>query len=54
MAYAASEDPVKFPRDKSILPINTKTGTPGNWPEKKAPKRHGRDEDQPVKTSGSK
>jgi carboxypeptidase Q len=41
LAYEASEDPVKTPREKSVLPINTKTGVPGTWPEQQKAKRKG-------------
>lgn len=45
MVYAACEDPDRMPRDKSLLPINTKTGERSAWPEQKKAKRHGREED---------
>ena len=33
LAYAAAEDPVRTPRDRSLLPIDERTGEPGTWPE---------------------
>jgi len=41
LAYMASEDPAKTPREKSILPINSKTGEPAAWPEQKKATRKG-------------
>lgn len=41
LAYMASEDPVKVSSEKAILPINSKTGEPDKWPEKKEAKRKG-------------
>lgn len=41
LAYMASEDPVQASREKAVLPINSKTGEPGKWPEKKSPNRKG-------------
>ena len=41
MAYVASEDPNKTSRDKSIMPINTKTGELSTWPEQKKATRKG-------------
>lgn len=32
LAYMASEDPVKTSREKSVLPVNPRTGEPGAWP----------------------
>jgi len=32
LAYMASEDPVKTSREKSVLPLNLKTGQPSQWP----------------------
>lgn len=32
LAYVASEDPAKTSRDKSVLPMNQRTGQPGVWP----------------------
>jgi carboxypeptidase Q len=31
LAYAASEDPQRVPRDRSLLPINPRTGEPRQW-----------------------
>jgi len=41
MAYVASEDPTKTSRDKSIMPVNTKTGELTTWPEQKKATRKG-------------
>jgi hypothetical protein len=41
LAYMASEDPQTTSRERSILPINTKTGLPGPWPEQKKATRKG-------------
>ena len=41
MAYMASEDPVKTSRDRSILPVNPRTGAPAAWPEPRSPTRKG-------------
>ncbi|MEJ0054322.1 MAG: M20/M25/M40 family metallo-hydrolase [Bacteroidota bacterium] len=41
LAYQASEDPNKTSRDKSVLPIDVKTGKPSLWPEQKKAKRKG-------------
>jgi carboxypeptidase Q len=32
LAYMASEDPAKTSREKSVLPLNLKTGQPSQWP----------------------
>lgn len=41
LAYMASEDPEKTSREKSILPINSRTGKPGEWPAQRQPNRRG-------------
>ncbi|MBS1735558.1 MAG: M20/M25/M40 family metallo-hydrolase [Bacteroidetes bacterium] len=41
MAYMASEDAVKTSNTRAVLPLNSKTGQPSEWPEKKAPTRKG-------------
>jgi len=41
LVYMACEDPVKAPRDKIVLPVNTRTGEPGKWPEQRSPTRKG-------------
>lgn len=41
MVYMACEDPAKTSREKSILPIDPRTGKPASWPARYAPKRHG-------------
>src|SRR5699024_10261396 len=42
LAYMASEDPETTSRKKIVLPINSKTGERAQWPEAKAPNRHGK------------
>ncbi len=39
LAYKASEDPEKASGEKSILPVNSKTGSPGTWPVQQKAKR---------------
>jgi carboxypeptidase Q len=41
MVYLACEDPATTQRDKIVLPVNSRTGEPGKWPEKKSPTRKG-------------
>jgi hypothetical protein len=42
LAYMASEDPNKTSREKSVLPVNGRTGQPGAWPaQTKATRRGG-------------
>lgn len=41
LVYMASEDPQKAPRDRAVLPGNSRTGTPGTWPEQRPPTRKG-------------
>jgi carboxypeptidase Q len=41
LVYMACEDPVKTPRDKIVLPVNSRTGEPGKWPEQRSPTRKG-------------
>jgi carboxypeptidase Q len=44
LVYMACEDPVKTSREKSVLPLNPRTGEPGRWPEqRKATRRGGMD-----------
>ncbi len=33
LAYLASEDPVRFPRDRRILPVSSRTGEQMTWPQ---------------------
>jgi hypothetical protein len=33
LAYAASEDPDRLPRDKAVLPVDPRTGEPREWPQ---------------------
>jgi carboxypeptidase Q len=39
VAYQASEDPERIPRDMRLLPINPRTGEPGRWPTCRQPRR---------------
>ena len=39
LAYMASEDPERLPRDTRVLPIDPQTGRPGAWPQCRAPRR---------------
>lgn len=41
LVYMACEDPAKAPREKIVLPVNSRTGEPGKWPEQKSPTRKG-------------
>ena len=41
LTYMACEDPSKTPRDKSVLPVNTKTGESASWPAQKKATRKG-------------
>lgn len=41
LTYMASEDPEKTSTEKSVLPIDDKTGTPREWPSQKEPTRRG-------------
>ncbi|WP_336514233.1 M20/M25/M40 family metallo-hydrolase [Pollutibacter soli] len=41
LAYMASEDPETASRQKSVLPLNPRTGKPGNWPEQTKATRKG-------------
>jgi carboxypeptidase Q len=41
MAYMASEDPSKTSREKSLMPIDSKTGDRSKWPEQKKATRKG-------------
>lgn len=44
LVYQACEDPNKTSREKSVLPVNPRTGEPGKWPEvRKATRNGGRD-----------
>jgi hypothetical protein len=42
LAYMASEDPVTTSREKRVLPINPRTGTPMSWPAQIKATRKGR------------
>lgn len=41
LVYMASEDPAKTSRERSILPVNSRTGKPGDWPVQRQPTRKG-------------
>ncbi|RNI27388.1 M20/M25/M40 family metallo-hydrolase [Rufibacter immobilis] len=41
LAYMASEDPTTTSREKSVLPVNGRTGQPGTWPSQNKPTRRG-------------
>jgi len=41
LVYMASEDPQRTSREKSVLPINQRTGQPGAWPEQRDATRRG-------------
>jgi hypothetical protein len=41
LVYLACEDPAKTPRDRIILPVNSRTGQPGTWPAQRSPTRSG-------------
>ena len=41
LAYMASEDPNKTPRERIVLPVNSRTGAPGTWPPETKPTRKG-------------
>ena len=39
LAYQASEDPDRVPSDTRVLPVNPRTGQPGQWPQCRPPRR---------------
>ncbi len=41
LVYQACEDPNKTSREKSVLPLNLRTGEPGKWPEQRKATRKG-------------
>ncbi len=41
LAYLACEDSNRVSGEKSVLPLNSRTGEPDKWPEQKKPKRKG-------------
>lgn len=41
LAYMASEDPQQTSREKSVLPVNPRTGEPREWPTPQSPTRKG-------------
>ena len=41
LVYQACEDPNRTSREKSVLPLNPRTGEPGKWPEQRSPTRKG-------------
>lgn len=40
LAYLASEDPERMPRDRRIMPTNPRTGEQMEWPQCRAPRRN--------------
>jgi hypothetical protein len=41
LAYMASEDPERTSRERSVLPVSSRTGEPGKWPEQRKATRKG-------------
>ena len=41
LAYMASEDPERMPRDKRVMPENVRTGVQMSWPPQRPPNRSG-------------
>ncbi|MEX2088400.1 MAG: peptidase M28, partial [Bacteroidota bacterium] len=41
LAYLASEDPEFIPRDRRVMPVNSRTGQPMEWPAVREPERAG-------------
>ena len=41
LVYMASEDPETTSRVKAVLPVNSRTGEQGKWPEQRSPTRKG-------------
>ena len=41
LVYMACEDPNRTPREKIVLPVSTRTGQPGTWPEQRKANRKG-------------
>ncbi|HEX2630263.1 MAG TPA: M20/M25/M40 family metallo-hydrolase [Chitinophagaceae bacterium] len=41
LVYMACEDPNFTSRERSVLPVNTRTNEPGKWPEQRSPTRKG-------------
>lgn len=41
LTYMASEDPETTSRDRSVLPVNPRTGEQRTWPEPRSPQRRG-------------
>lgn len=41
LTYLASEDAEKISRERSVLPINSRTGLPGDWPSPREANRRG-------------
>jgi carboxypeptidase Q len=39
LAYMASEDPERVPRDRRVMPVNPRTGMQRTWPECRMPRR---------------
>lgn len=41
LVYMACEDPNRTPREKIVLPVSSRTGQPGTWPEQRKANRRG-------------
>lgn len=41
LVYMACEDPAKTPRERIVLPLNSRTGESTKWPEQRSPTRKG-------------
>ncbi|HVG41312.1 MAG TPA: M28 family peptidase, partial [Chitinophagaceae bacterium] len=41
LVYKASEDPQTTSRERIVLPVNSRTGAPGTWPQPAKPTRRG-------------
>jgi hypothetical protein len=39
LAYQASEDPERVPRDRAVLPVDPRTGRPMDWAQCRTPRR---------------
>lgn len=40
LAYLASEDPRRMPRDRRVMPVNPRTGAQRDWPDCRQPRRN--------------
>jgi Zn-dependent M28 family amino/carboxypeptidase len=41
LVYMACEEPILIPREKSVMPVNPRTGEQTKWPEQRKAKRRG-------------